>query len=632
MNEEDTLPLDCSGHFADSDGSIVNCVPIISYHFTIKKINDFLYLLIPEQDFYGIVSVVVSAHDDSGGVRSASFDLTVKRVDDPPVFFQSIRDTSIRSNDDLRIQLKPILKDVDDPFYTLKLTATTPNYFTYYSEDTALVFQPMGFVDTARITIKAIDSARLFDTASFLLFTNNPVPLDSTFTICRANWSGFCYASIENATDSALDIYGFYVDRRLYYDSYSINGRKRRQTKFLNLPDCNYQNGGPQLTALTDNRFFLTYPYGTGIGSWRTLLLDSNLTIKDTCQTAVSINSVNNLTEIQGKIFVFGRYDPVSPCRCFYVDVFDTNLSYIRSDTVSKQAFVARSIRIFPTSQGYTVFWIDSVIDDQFYTQLFAESFTAEGKILAPKKRILPYIQRSLTNPLNFDPSVKIIRRKSGKYLTFWSMDDGVNQSGGSYGAHFRPQVYAIEVDSNLTVSTTYSTVVPDSVEFRQNKVTYAYDWGNKIMVVWRNSGGNGDPVYMRYQAFDSDLQPITRTFSDDLAKTEYQVLNDSIIFRLDRSDPKSFKASFRKNLFKDNPTAINPNRQSKNSVPLKLSDYSRIVSVKVFDLLGRKCALNRITCQKNRFSGLPHGVMILGIDAGGQLKLKKIMVQGNHE
>jgi hypothetical protein len=631
MNEDTTLLLDCSGHFADSDGVIVNCVPAIQYHFTIQKINDFLFFLIPEKDYFGTVTVTVSAQDDSGVVRSAAFYLTVKNVDAPPVFFQNIRDTSIHCNADLRVQLKPILKDVDDPLYKLTLTATVPNYLTYYRDDTALVFQPMGFIDTARITIKAMDSAGFWDTTSFLLYTNKPVAFDSIFTIRCAIKTGYnyCiyYAWIGNSNDSTVGMFGL-IDKRLFYDSYSINGRKCRQTQFLNLPDCDYLNGSTsELTKLADNRFLLIYQYGTAVESWRHLLLDSNLTILNTYQPSVYNNSVHAVTETLGKIFVFGRHEVVSP-NCLYVDVFDTNLNYMRSDTVSKQVFWAYSIHIFPTNQGYTVFWTDSVIDNQFDRQLFAESFTADGKIATPKKRILPYIQRNSTHPINFSPSATIIRRKSGKFLVLWRMDDAVSQSGGSFGGIYRPQLYALEVDSDLIVSNTYSTIISDSVAFRRNIATYAYDWGNKIMIVWRNSGGNGDPIYMYYRAFNPDLQPITSTFTDSLSVTEYRVVNDSIIFRLNRSDPQFLKAAFRNNLLNSNATGVSQNRQSRNSVQLKPSDIQRYTSVKVYDLLGRKYPLNKITGQKNRFSGLPQGVLILGLDSGGQLKLKKIMVQ----
>jgi hypothetical protein len=581
------------------------------------------FMVSPDKDYFGLVPVSVTAKDDSGGTWQVWFNLNVKNIDDAPEFFLSIPDTSIQCNGDAHVRLRSFLKDVDDSLSSLKIrtlpiAGITTAYDDYKIE---LVLSPISFIDTAVVTIIATDTSGLSDTSFFRFFANRPVPLDTSFTIrCTQAFTPstiyypqYQYSAwIEGVNDSNVDIWGL-MNNKLFYDTYNIHGQKCRTTPMIT-PQCNFT----EISRLSANRIFAYCGNINANGLWRYVLLDSNLVLLNAYESLLYNPPVHTAAEASGKIFIFGRQD-LSASKCLFVDVFDTNLTYIRSDTVSQNGYRAEPVRLFPQSDGYTVFWTNDINGPQFLIQLFGGSFSFDGQKTRTAKAILPYISKASQPPLIYSVSPYIISRKSGHFLVLWRFDNATSLGASAYSVSYGSTIYGLDIDQNIALSGNYSIVNDDSTPFRSSTIEYAWESANKLLMFWRNAGGNGDPIYRYNRAFRTDLTPMTPKFSDGQLLTGYAVLNDTIVFRLDRNNDGKLKATFLRHFQDTNQTLVH--RYSKEAI---IGSYHILGSgvICLYDLRGKRiCPENGAVGLKGLNSQFKAGLVIARTVSGRYIK-----------
>ncbi len=526
MNEDDTLKLIMPHFFADSDGVIIRYSITLPAQVPIS-VHDSIITLKPDKDFYGVLSGIAVAVDDSGDSVVDNFMLTIKNVNDPPQFINSIHDTSITNNTTDSINLEPYIYDIDNEKNDLSFIINPINGIKITINHFTLKVTPVSFIDTAHIRLIVKDPEGLSDTAGFKLFTNKATPLGTHFYLggTRISTSFSTIKSIRTA------------DSVFYLDTYNDAGQKMEIPRKLPIPPL--ASGDSYTFYQIDEKTYLYKSIGFSSVK-KYLFLDSLFNIATEYPFSQSIYP--EVGKCNGKIFLAGRTE--NGLNSFYIDVFDTNFTLLRVDTIYTKTIQSSVSSIVFNKNTYSVFWRErsvSKMSDSMYSQLYGKSFAiGNGTVTVPGKPLLPYIKADTALPVNALRTVSICRTTdSSGYVILWSFDNEKKIDESTMQTWPNTKVYGLQFNTDLQPLEKYKVLFEDTSkggsDTKDMRVMSIIALKKNYFITF--SVGYYSLVYY-YGFYNSSFSPVSRIVAESPTcfngPNNYTLLNDTTVFRVE--------------------------------------------------------------------------------------------------
>ncbi len=522
--EDDSLKVDFSECFADSDGFIVNIA--LELHDSLKfhkSSNEFL--IVPQPDFFGTVWGKVTGTDDSGDIATDSFVITVIGVNDPPRFISGINDTSITNNEVLNLDLLSSIVDVDNPLTDIILEAEPISGIDFNITDQKISISMITFIGTAKINLIIHDPEGLSDSITFSLYTNKPTPIGQMFVLHFTRTKGKSY-------NSMLPLYRQPDNHRIMKETYNIHGQKTKVALTPILPGLD-SNDSYQCFEFADTLTLLRYCPTSNNTVSNTVSFDHNFNVQDTFVTNHQEGGGYSADVAGNVMFVFRRIND----GYLFADLYYLNQQYIRTDTLAFSTNFLHKIGVFLSDTVIHYIWFEDVQTDTVYSKLSATGISLNGQRMFDREDLLPYMPGPGEYTCNYHYNTNILPIPQGGYYIFWSFSNALKMTTGGYGVGYWPNVYIIKLDANLEQIGKTKTLFVNDIPHTKNVILTSSFMGKDIFIAWRNGTDSWDQ-YRRWrsQLFDtSSFQPVSYLVDDSLPYPEnydYIVMNDSITFR----------------------------------------------------------------------------------------------------